>query len=237
MIRLPDIGQTLYTFLEPMFEAEVTDRPNRFVVNVDDGTSEIRCHLHDPGRLKELIYPGNRVLCRASKGQKTSHSITAARYGNEWVLTDTRIHSAIASHFLPPTVRSEVSIGNHRMDFMFENTMIEVKGCTLMNGRTATFPDAPTIRGRQHLQVLRDHSVNGGKAILIVLVFRESAECFIPNRLTDPEFYEEFSRSHSAGMEILIPKFSFEDGSIVYRGVIGLCDEDSKIQNESDVPG
>lgn len=228
VVRLPETGSAMYSFNESMLEATVVDRPNRFIVNIDTGKERIRCHLHDPGRLEELIYPGNRVLYRPTNGQKTSHSITAAWHKGEWILTDTRVHSAIASGFLPPTAKREVPVGNHRIDFMSEDTLIEVKGCTLLDGKTATFPDAPTIRGRQHLQLLREHAENGGRSLLIVLVFRRSAECFIPNRNTDPDFYRTFFQAYSTGLDIFIPKFSFEEGSIVYQGAIELCNTGEK---------
>ena len=85
----------------PMAEARIIDRPNRFLVVAHNGKEEIRCHLHDPGRLRELIYPGNTVLIRQQAGAKTGYSVTAARAGSQWVITDTRFHHPIARHFLP----------------------------------------------------------------------------------------------------------------------------------------
>ena len=45
-------------------EGIVVDRPNRFVAVVTVDGREVPCHLADSGRLKELIYPGNRVMVR-----------------------------------------------------------------------------------------------------------------------------------------------------------------------------
>lgn len=45
-------------------EGTVVDRPNRFVAIVLLDGKEVRCHVADSGRLKELIFPGNRVMVR-----------------------------------------------------------------------------------------------------------------------------------------------------------------------------
>ncbi len=220
LVRIPNIGSKVYTFKEELRTGRVIERPNRFLVNIESDEGDLKCHLHDPGRLKELIFKGNSIKYRPSNGIKTNHSITAALDGGQWILTDTRIHSEIASVFLPENVEREVKVGNHRMDFRYDDTLIEVKGCTMMRGDIATFPDAPTIRGREHLELLRNHVNDGKGALLIILTFRGNAKGFTPNGDTDPAFAKEFRLALESGVECFIPKFSFEDGEIVYRGEI-----------------
>ncbi|BCU69684.1 hypothetical protein KN1_09810 [Stygiolobus caldivivus] len=141
----------VYTF-PPLKEEVVESRPNRFLVVTKSGRL---CHLHDPGRLKELIYRGNKVLIRETQGKrKTSCQVTAAWSGKEWVLTDSSIHNEVARKFLPAGAKAEVKIGKSRVDFMFDNTFVEVKGCTLVKDGKALFPDAPTKRGKRHLEEL-----------------------------------------------------------------------------------
>lgn len=220
IVRTPPLGSKVYSFRERLREGKVLDRPNRFLVNIESDEGVLKCHLHDPGRLKELIFRGNRVKYRATNGIKTKHSITAALDGEQWILTDTRVHSEIASVFLPETVEREVKVGNHRMDFRSGDMMIEVKGCTMLRGGIATFPDAPTVRGREHLELLRNHVADGNRALLVILTFRDNATGFTPNAETDPAFAQEFRRALKSGVDWFIPKFSFEDGDIVYRGEI-----------------
>ncbi len=50
--------------LGELLEGVVVDRPNRFVAVVMLDGKEVRCHVADSGRLKELIYPGNKVMVR-----------------------------------------------------------------------------------------------------------------------------------------------------------------------------
>ncbi len=225
IIRVPPIGTTVFSFSEPLLQGRVLDRPNRFLVNIESEEGLLKCHLHDPGRLKELIYPGNAVQYRRTNGIKTKHSITAALDGQQWILTDTRIHSAIASLFLHENVQKEVKVGNHRMDFRSGDTLIEVKGCTMLTGATATFPDAPTVRGREHLDLLRNHVESGHSAMVIILTFRKDASRFEPNRYTDPAFADAFRRALKAGVDYFIPKFSFENGKISYHGEIHPTEE------------
>lgn len=209
----------------PMAEARIIDRPNRFLVVAHNGKEEIRCHLHDPGRLRELIYPGNSVLIRQQAGAKTRYSVTAARAGSQWVITDTRFHHPIARHFLPPDVKSEVRVGNHRIDFMYGDTYLEVKGGTLLENGIAVFPDAPTTRGRDHLRLLLQLMLQGHGAELMVLMFRRDATAFMPNSRTDPDFSREFYRCLDAGMPIRVLKFAFDGSRVTYCGRIPVLDE------------
>ncbi len=220
LILVPQEGFRVFSFREHLLEGKVIDRPNRFLVNVQTGEGPLECHLHDPGRLKELIYPGNSVLYRPTNGVRTSHSVTAALDSGQWILTDTRIHSAVASTFLPADVEREVGVGRHRIDFRHGDTLIEVKGCTMLKGNIATFPDAPTKRGREHLELLRNHALEGKRAVIMILTFRKDAESFQPNEETDPAFAEEFMLALRDGVECFIPRFSFEEGTLVYRGNI-----------------
>ncbi|MEM0155276.1 MAG: DNA/RNA nuclease SfsA [Thermoplasmataceae archaeon] len=213
----------MYRFHGDLAEGTVIDRPNRFIVNVVGPSGIVYCHLHDPGRLEELIYPGNRVLIRETVGVKTDHSITAALNNSRWIITDTRIHSEIASKFLPPDAQREVKLGRKRLDFKSGEYYIEVKGCTLMISGKAMFPDAPTKRGREHMDLLAQLAENGQGAVVLILVMRDDVTCFAPNWRTDPEFTEAFERAMKAGVERRILTFSLSGNRVIFRGEIGMC--------------
>lgn len=55
-------GPLLMRIEREVVEARVVSRPNRFTLVVDVGGKQVPCHLHDPGRLKELTKPGLRAL-------------------------------------------------------------------------------------------------------------------------------------------------------------------------------
>ena len=204
-------------------EGTVIERENRFLVTVRSGNEVIRCHLHDPGRLKDLIFPGNRVLFRKTDGIRTQYSITCAWHEGDWILTDSRFHNHLASFFLPEGTEREVKVGRSRIDFRNDRTYIEVKGCSMRQGDMAVFPDAPTVRGTHHLSLLTDLMGQGYESMLIVLIFSWRSVCFSPNFITDPEFGKAFMKFMDAGGRVFLPKFSFDGKLFAYAGEAGMC--------------
>jgi sugar fermentation stimulation protein A len=219
-------------------------RPNRFLGIVDlpmtDGSfQEVYVHIHDPGRLTELLFPGNRVLLRrAAKDshRKTSWDLIAAAYDTEWIL----IHSAYHRHisdwiFSVPevnpfeplsVVQAEVKIGHSRLDYILTRTdatqiAVEIKGCSLTLDHTALFPDAPTARGKRHLELLRDIQENHSMdAALIILVFRPDSKRFAPNDNTDPEFASTFWSCIESGVQVYPMVFQYDGDFVRYTGTI-----------------
>lgn len=220
-----EIGDVVYEFQGPFREVEILDRPNRFLVRVLDGGAVRSCHIHDPGRLPELIRRGARAVVRPTRGAKTDCSITAIEAPNGvWVVADSRIHNDVASLFLGEAKR-EVKIGGHRLDFAVGDMYVEVKGCTLVVDGVAMFPDAPTKRGAEHMAILRSLVESGRRGRVLVLVMRPDAECFKPNWRTDPRFSREFSSFLEAGGEAKIYRFKYGGGKVFFDGEIGLCDD------------
>ena len=222
-MNIPSMNEEpLYIFNCEIWEEVVEDRPNRFVVITKRGK---RCHVHDPGRLKELIYPGNRVLVRAKKGKKTDCWVTAAWADGIWVLTDSSVHNDIARKFLPSNARAEVKLGDSRFDFAFDDTFVEVKGCSLVKDGKALFPDAVTERGRRHMLELAELTKQGKKAIVLVLVTRPDADCFSPNFETDPKFSEAFIEALKSGVKVIVKKLELRGNAVYYAGDLPLCRE------------
>lgn len=205
--------------------AEFRARPNRFlgsaiVLRENGGMSEELVHVHDPGRLKELLYAGNRVLLRRAASperRKTAWDLLAAAHDDQWVFVHSGYHRRIAERILgdpklsplgPITsLRAEVKYGKSRIDFLAtrgndKEALIEVKGCTLAIHGKALFPDAPTERGRRHLATLMEAREAGFEATVVMLIFRPDARRFAPNRVTDPAFAELFGSAVRAGVTV-----------------------------------
>ncbi len=218
----PHPGEPVLIIPGPQTEATVAGRPNRFTVVLADGRP---CHLHDPGRLPELIYPGARVMVRPTAGVRTSCSVTAAwsREASAWVLTDSRFHPAIARAFLPPSASAEVRVGMSRIDFRTDDVYVEVKGCTLTREGVALFPDSPTERGARHLRELRALAASGHGALLMVLVMRPDSRCFLPNVETDPAFANAFWEALRSGVLLRALKFRLDPPYLIYLGDVPLC--------------
>ena len=211
--------------LSNLMKGTFLSRPNRFIGEIEYKGQIETAHIHDPGRLKELLIKGVEVLFTYSKG-KLKYYIKAVRTKDEWVLIDTALHSKIAMkvfEFLPEfsdvkEIKKEVKIGNSRIDFVLEDVPLEVKGVSLVKDNIALFPDAPTERGARHVKGIIEH--NG---IILLLVFRK-AKGFTPNWEMDPKFSSNLSEARKKGIRIIPVQISFDGKTIYYHGIIPLSD-------------
>jgi sugar fermentation stimulation protein A len=229
-------------------EAKLMSRPNRFLGIVDirsisGSTADVqeeKVHIHDTGRLEDLLYAGNDLLLKkaGNTNRKTGWDVIAAKADDGWILINSAFHRKIAewairnevSPFLEglDSVAAEQKFGDSRLDFLLGkgNTKIwvEVKGCTLIDDRKAIFPDAPTSRGRRHIEELIKAVSGGDEALLIVLIFRPNAQCFAPNEVIDPDLAAAFRDAMDVGVNVCPLVFNYEGRGIIYRGNISLCD-------------
>lgn len=219
-------GEKLMDVEWKLLDAKVLERPNRFVVVADLNGGEVRCHLHDPGRLKELIFPGNSIKIREKAGAKTNYSVVCALDSQEWVIIDSRFHPILARKFLPEDAKAEVGVGGKRLDFKCGNEYIEVKGCTLIDNGIAKFPDAPSIRAADHVTLLTKLKEEGYNSSILILVIRKDASCFLPNQSTDPVFSERLMKAMESGVNVFFMKMHFDGSSIIYDEQIPLCEQD-----------
>ncbi|NVM44453.1 MAG: DNA/RNA nuclease SfsA [Candidatus Lokiarchaeota archaeon] len=200
-------------------------RPNRFVSEIKHKQEVKSAHIHDPGRLTELLIKGSEVLFTDSRG-KLDYYVKAVKKGEEWIIIDTAIHSKIASTifpYIPATakakeIRKEVKIGKSRIDFVLDGVPLEVKGVTLVNGDLALFPDAPTERGTRHVQEIIDN--NG---MLLFLVFRKASK-FKPNFETDPKFSIKLSEARKKKITIIVAQINFDGKTIYFNGTLPLAE-------------
>ncbi len=200
-------------------------RPNRFVSEIKYNNEIKIAHIHDPGRLTELLIKGREILFTDSRG-KLDYYVKAVKHKDEWVLIDTAIHSKLASRvfpYLPETakakeIRKEVQLGKSRIDFFLDGVPLEVKGVTLVKEDLALFPDAPTERGTRHVQEIIEN--NG---MLLFLVFRKASR-FKPNFETDPKFSTKLSEAREKNIRINVVQLSFDGKTIYYDGNIPLAD-------------
>ena len=208
-------------------------RDNRFLAVVDVNGVREEVHVHDPGRLKEILYPGNDVLIRSvdKPGRRTRWDLIAGRVGDDWILVHSGYHAEISRRILEdPNLtpfphfqieRAEVRFGSSRLDYLLSDgrrqMVLEVKGCSLTIGSTALFPDAPTVRGSRHLRELISLHDKGYLASLMVLVLGPRPEEFMPNHTTDPDFSRAFHEAVNSGVEVRAVRIIY-DGSTVFVG-------------------
>ncbi len=217
-------------------------RLNRFLAAVALNGTTTDAHIHDPGRLTELLRPGNRVLLRRATAttRKTKWDILAAGADGGWVFVHSGYHRRIAERILADPVLSpfgeassvlaEVRHGASRLDFLLlrpggERLWIEVKGCTLAKGGVALFPDAPTARGRRHVEELARIAASGEGAAVLVLVFRADASCFAPNSETDPKFAKALAAAVEKGVLVVPVRIGYDGKNLFFLGAMPNCFE------------
>lgn len=214
LFKLPNLRKGIFLY-----------RPNRFVSEIKYNDEIKLAHIHDPGRLTELLIKNTEVLFTDSKG-KLEYYVKAVKTTEEWVLIDTSLHSKIAMEIFnhipelsnATNIKKEVKLGNSRIDFVVDGIPLEVKGVTLVKGDLALFPDAPTERGTRHVQEIIDN--NG---MLLFLVFRKASK-FKPNFDTDPKFSSKLSEARKKKIKINVVQLSFDGKKIYYNGIIPLAD-------------
>lgn len=202
----------------PLTEAVFIERPNRFLVKVDIGGKPAYAHLHDPGRLRELLFPGAKLFLQKADNpeRKTKWDIILAKKGPVYVavystLVNTLAKKLFAEQAFPgfkswKLERSEPPFGNGRFDFELakgkKKMLVEVKSVSLVENGIAMFPDAPTERGSRHLRELADAISKGYKAAVIFIVTRNDAGLFMPFARRDPRFAEALRLVAGKGIKI-----------------------------------
>ncbi len=210
--------------IKHLIKGSFINRPNRFTVlfKEEDGNEEL-AHLRDPGRLKELLHPNAKLLLRKAKGnteRKTKYDVIGIYKDDLWILLNSGFHSDLAEELIESQIVDEISeytvekreysYGKSRIDFLLKNKetpndrmLLEVKGCTLVEDKIARFPDAPTSRGKKHLEELIQSKNDKYNASVLFLILKEDAEIFTPNSETDPNFTETLYLAEKKGVKII----------------------------------
>lgn len=194
-----------------LVEGKFIDRPNRFVCHVEINGEKVLCHMPNPGRMREFLFPGVTLyLTPNRKGLRTAYRVVGCKKGSHIFYLDTTKANDVAAwlvknHKIPGwenyfLAGREVTMGDSRFDLLLgdgetgETFPVEVKSCSLSGEHGAMFPDAPTERGRKHLTHLVEMGRAGEHAGLLVLVHYKDACWFLPNYHTDLPFAEEFRK-------------------------------------------
>lgn len=194
------------------------DRPNRFVCHAEVNGKTVLCHMPNPGRMRELLFPGSTLYLTPNRpGLRTAFRVVGIEKGKNrdiFYLDTTKANDVAAflveNHRIPgwedyDLLNREVTMGDSRFDLLLGNQRtgevfpVEVKSCSLAGEKGAMFPDAPTERGEKHLSHLVRMAGEGQHAGLLVLVHYGKAEWFLPNYHTDLEL----SRTFLKGMDSL----------------------------------
>ena len=219
------------------------ERITRFTVTFDfkekseNNESENLAHLHDSGRLTELLVKGNELLIKKAENEnrKTKWDVIGVKVDDKIILINTAYHRYIAESILKnekfspfgkvKSIKPEVKYNKSRIDFYLETEKdkiyLEVKGCTLIEDKVATFPGAPSVRATKHLNELMELKKEGYRAAVLILVFRKS-DIFRPGHETDKDFAEAFYKAKRKGVEVYPMLLSYKNKNIYFEKNLGI---------------
>ncbi|MBT1444407.1 DNA/RNA nuclease SfsA [Shewanella sp. JM162201] len=209
---------------EPLTEAILLKRYKRFLVDVRlaDG-SEITLHCPNTGSMKNCLYPGKQVWFSTSDNPKRKYASTwelaeddngnliGINTGRANALAEEAIASGLIkelSHY--SSIRREVKYGseNSRIDLLLSadnspDCYIEVKSCTLLEGKQGFFPDAVSARGQKHLRELMEMVRLGHRAVLLFVVQHQGIKAVAPADHIDAQYGILLRQAIDVGVEVL----------------------------------
>jgi sugar fermentation stimulation protein A len=211
--------------IKNLIQGNFVERPNRFTVTFKQDNELNNAHLRDPGRLKELLRPNVNLILRPALNtakRKTKFDVIGVLKDDLWVLINSGFHSDMAADLINSQIidefkeysieKREYTYGKSRLDFLLsdennEKMLVEVKGCTLVEEKLAKFPDAPTLRGKRHVEELITAKKEGLKASILFLITCEDADLFSPNFEMDPDFSNALREAQKVGVNIIAYSF------------------------------
>lgn len=206
----------------PLIKGTLIKRYKRFLADVALDTGEtVTAHCPNSGRMTSCNQPGRPVFLSHHDNPKRKLKYTweliampTSLVGVNTLMPNRLVAHCLRNGDLPgledyADVHTEVKINARtRLDIMLtspsgEVCYVEIKNCTMVEAGTAMFPDAPTIRGRKHLEELAQLRRAGARAIIFYLIQRCDADAFAPAASIDPDYARILSNVVEAGVEIM----------------------------------
>ncbi len=206
----------------PLIKGQLVRRYKRFLADVllEDGSLAV-AHCPNSGRMTGCCQPGRPVyISHHPEAHRKLHytwqmiEMPASLVGVNTQIPNRLVALAVRTLQIKEltgyqAVKSEVSVmGRSRLDLKLSapgrrDCFVEIKNCTLVQDRTALFPDAPTERGRRHLDRLQQLHAMGHRAVIFFLVQRTDAGAFGPADSIDPLYGKLLRQVVSSGVEII----------------------------------
>lgn len=209
-------------FETALIEGRLIRRYKRFLADVELVSGEtVTAHCPNTGAMAGCAEPGFLVWLAHVPGGGRKYAYrwelveTAAGYlvGINTARPNRLVEEALAAGLLPEfagygELRREVTLPDKgmRVDMRLRypdrpDLALEVKNVTaaVENGE-AYFPDAVTVRGRKHLNVLADLARNGQPAALVYCVQRADVTAVRPAAMIDPAYADAFRAAIDAGV-------------------------------------
>ncbi|MCD6301708.1 MAG: DNA/RNA nuclease SfsA [Staphylothermus sp.] len=218
----------------------IHERINRFVVKTRIGGEDVFVHINNTGRLREYLVKGKQGFCIPINGKKLKYRLFAVYDRGFGALIDTNLQeksfeTIIVNKYvkwLKPCsiLRRNIKMGNVVLDYLLKcgNKLVytELKSAVLrIDEKYASYPDAPTSRGRRQIEKLIEVSKKGDGSLIVFVAGLPFVTRFKPYAEGDPVIPILLRKALENG--VLIKSFNaFFDP--VIRGIV-LDKEDLKI--------
>ncbi|MCP4157280.1 MAG: DNA/RNA nuclease SfsA, partial [bacterium] len=192
---------TLYPEFEETFFVE---RDNRFVMTLKKKDGQlIKAYIANPGRMEEFLVKEHPFFVTSGNSGKYNYHAISTLYEGSYILLNTikinfLVETMLRQKLIPEfseieTIRREKTVHHSKFDFLLERTgtpptLLEIKSCSLCHKGTAMFPDAPTKRGKRHLEDLNYLAEQNYDCYNLYLTTHSNADVFMPNGHTDPDY-------------------------------------------------
>ncbi len=205
----------------PLYSGTLIRRYQRFLADVRlENGDTVTAHCPNSGSMKGCAAPGSRVLLSLSGNpdRKFPYTWELVNRNGLWVGINTGLPNRLVREGIElgtirelggyDVIRPEVRYGrNSRIDLLLSgrrgSCYVEVKNVTLVEGNTALFPDAVTLRGRKHLHELMDMVREGNRGVILFVVQRADALELAPADSIDPEYGKALRLAVRSGVEAL----------------------------------
>ena len=208
---------------QSVVEATFQKRVNRFVAEVTllDG-SLVQVHVANTGRMRELLVAGRRCLLHpaSNPARKTAWDLLAVDKDGQWVCLIAAWANDFVEQWLKQgyikefdhcsRIQREKKIGHSRFDFALEQDdcqwLVEVKSVNYVVEGHGLFPDAPTSRGRRHVEELMELKKQGWQVGIFFVVMGQPVTDVSFNKVNDPKFAEVMTLALADG--VMVKAFS-----------------------------
>lgn len=211
-------------------------RVNRFIADIELSDGQVvQAHLANTGRMQELLRPGVAALVRPAKNsaRKTAWDLIAVDHGGSWVclaaawandfMREWLSKGRIAGFYDWKQIEWEKKIGNSRFDFAVtlqsgERWLLEVKSVNYVIDGHALFPDAPTTRGRRHVEELLALREQGWQVGIFFVTMGQPVVDVGFNAENDPEFARVMQRAIAEGAVVRAFSAEILPPDVYFRG-------------------
>lgn len=206
-----------------LIKGTLVRRYKRFLAEIELETGDsIIAHCPNSGRMTGCNHPGRTVYVSRQDSPKRKLKYTweliempDSLVGVNTLVPNRLVYNAIKAGVIDElkgyeTVKQEVRVGSHtRLDLMLSDRFgndcyVEIKNSTLVENSVAYFPDAVTLRGKNHLVELQKLAAAGHRCVMFFLVQRMDGRLFKPADHIDTAYGRELRSAAENGVEIIV---------------------------------